>query len=83
MKIVGAAEMREIASIMLLILRNTKPEMAGAEKSKAKFHISPAAKQEAQDRVERLLSRYPVYPEIDLDFLKEFFASADQGVAAR
>jgi glycine hydroxymethyltransferase len=79
----GPAEMREIAAIMLLILRNTTAETAGGEKSKAKFHIEPAAQREAHDRVERLLSRYPVYPEIELEFLKEFFASGDRVVTVR
>jgi glycine hydroxymethyltransferase len=30
-------------------------------------------KTEAIDRVKKLLDRFPVYPELDLDFLKKFF----------
>ena len=69
----GRAEMKEIASILRLVLDNTKPLTAGGEKSKAKYEVEPKAEAEAKERVRAVMSRYPVYPEIDLDFLKRRF----------
>lgn len=73
----GAEEMKEIASVMKLILSNTKPEMikkAGEADtpSKAKFVIDEAAEKEARSRVDALLARFPVYPELELDALVPF-----------
>jgi glycine hydroxymethyltransferase len=70
----GQAEMKEIAAIMKLILSSTTPQMTESGKSKAKYLIKEAAKQEARARVEALLKCYPVYPEIDLQFLKKAFS---------
>jgi glycine hydroxymethyltransferase len=74
----GAAEMREIGAIVKLVLANTKPAAVESGKnagqpSKAKYVIDSAAHDEARKRVKALLDRYPVYPELDLDLLKEFF----------
>lgn len=74
----GREEMKEIAAILKLVLANTKPEIiAGGEHtgkpSKAKYKISEKAGQEAQSRVKALLGRYPVYPELDLEFLLKNF----------
>jgi glycine hydroxymethyltransferase len=72
----GAAEMEELGSIISLVLRNTSAAPDGknpAKKSKARFIIAEAAKQEALDRVKRLLDRFPVYPELDLLLLKAAF----------
>jgi glycine hydroxymethyltransferase len=72
----GPAEMEELGEIIALVLKNTVP---GAEaknpgkKSRARYEIGPAAKTEALGRVERLLGRFPVYPELDLDLLKRSF----------
>lgn len=72
----GAEEVREIAAIMTLILSNTKAEVTDKGVSKAKYTVAEEAKREAQERVEALLSRFPVYPEIDADFLaKQLLAS--------
>lgn len=74
----GVEEMKEIASVIKLVLANTKPtliekgEKAG-QLSKAKYVIAPEAKEEACKRVKILLDRFPVYPEIDLAFLKKAF----------
>jgi hypothetical protein len=35
--------------------------------------IEPSAKAEALERVKKLQDRFPVYPELDLKFLKEAF----------
>lgn len=71
------AEAREIASIMTLILSNTRAEMTDKGVSKAKYTIKEDAKREARGRVEALLSKYPVYPEIDGEFLAKHFLVAD------
>ncbi len=74
----GEAEMREIASLVKLVLANTQPEIAqtGENKgqpSKAKFVLEPRIRQEAQAQVQALLGRYPVYPGLDLDYLSAQF----------
>jgi glycine hydroxymethyltransferase len=74
----GPEEMKEIAVVLKLILSGTKASIltkgANAGKpSKAKFDLDESARKEAQKRVSDLLARYPVYPEIDLEFLKAQF----------
>jgi glycine hydroxymethyltransferase len=74
----GKEEMREIASIIKLVLSNTRParitkgENAGSL-SKARYHSDPAAIDRARSRVADLLSRYVLYPELDLDYLQRSF----------
>ncbi|MDR2245047.1 MAG: glycine hydroxymethyltransferase [Treponema sp.] len=73
----GRAEMEELGAVIALVLKNTKPApdpRDAAKKSKAKYVIEARAKAEAQDRVKKLLDRFPVYPELDLDLLKKAFA---------
>ncbi len=74
----GKTEMREIAAIIKLVLANTKPEMItegknAGQASKAKYMIDQTAKATAKDRVKALLDRFPVYPELDLELLQEYF----------
>jgi len=60
------------------VLKNTVPAPDAkdpAKKSKAKFITDEKAKTEALDRVKKLMDRFPVYPQLDLQFLKEAFAS--------
>jgi glycine hydroxymethyltransferase len=64
-----AAEMREIGAIIATVLAATKPTSAGDGVSKAKYTIEPSAKAEALARVSSLLSAFPVYPELDLEYL--------------
>ena len=74
----GIDEMKEVAAIIALVLKNTKPviltkgENAG-KPSKAKAKTDPAAQQEAIDRVLNLLSSFVLYPELDLQFLQTAF----------
>ncbi len=73
----GPEEMKEIASVMKLILANTKPEIVKKDSepdslSKAKFVIEEAAETEARARIDALLARFPVYPELDLSALQAF-----------
>jgi glycine hydroxymethyltransferase len=74
----GDEEMKEIASIIKLVLSNTNPSRIAKGKnagkhSKARYHTVPEALETAQNRVAELLDRYPVYPELDLDFLDQAF----------
>ncbi|MDR1306212.1 MAG: glycine hydroxymethyltransferase [Treponema sp.] len=66
----GTAEMEELGAIIALVLKAVSPAPAG---SKAKYTIEPGAKAEALDRVKKLLDRFPVYPELDLEFLQKAF----------
>ncbi|MDR3144799.1 MAG: glycine hydroxymethyltransferase, partial [Treponema sp.] len=78
----GPAEMEELGSIIALVLKNTAPaadpgnpsdHKGPSKKSRAKYVIDGKAKAQALDRVEKLLSRFPVYPELDLELLKKLF----------
>jgi glycine hydroxymethyltransferase len=73
----GQGEMDEIAAIIAAVLKGTKPAAGkkAGEKSLAKYELEPEAKAEALARVKKLLDRFPVYPELDLGFLKEHFGS--------
>ncbi len=78
----GGEEMKEIASIISLVLKNAKPviltkgEHAG-EKSKNKAKAPKEILEEASARVQSLLKRFPLYPELDLDFLKAEFCTEE------
>jgi len=74
----GGEEMKEIASIIKLVLSNTKPKILTTGKnagkpSKAKYEIEQPIIDQAEKRVKDLLGRYPVYPELDLEFLLDTF----------
>lgn len=75
----GEPQMKEIADIITLVLKNTRPAkitkgpQAGSL-SKAKVVIDPKAKQEALDRVHKLLGSFLLYEDLDLDFLQENFS---------
>jgi len=71
----GANEMSEIAYIMALVIANTSP----AASSRVNYILSEDVRAEARARVGRLLSRYPVYPELDLEFLEDYFTSQRPG----
>ena len=66
--------MGEIASIIRLVLSNTTPGVTkDGKKSQARYVLDQAARDEASARVRDVLVKYPVYPEIDLQFLQERF----------
>lgn len=74
----GPDEMREIAGIIKYVLSNTKPKILtkgknAGQPSKAKYDIDQSVIDAAIKRVNALLGRYPVYPELDLDFLMKHF----------
>ena len=74
----GEKEMKEIASIIAMVLKNARPailtkgEKAG-QPSRNKAKAPKEVMDEARSRVHALLATYPLYPELDLDFLKEEF----------
>lgn len=74
----GPDEMAEIASIVKTVLSNTQPTKitkgrnAGTV-SKARYRTDDAALQQAQTQVSNLLTRFPVYPELDLEYLQQSF----------
>jgi len=75
----GTEEMSEIAEIIEKVLKNTKPATIASgpnagKPSKAKFDIDPAIVTEARNRIKALLDKYPLYPELDLDYLKASFS---------
>lgn len=70
----GAAEMREIAEVVQLVLTNIVPATnKSGGKDKAKYTLDEKIEKQARDRVEKLLASYPVYPELDLPFLQAHF----------
>lgn len=61
----GVQEMEEIADIIHLILKNSKPQLQeNGTPSRSQVEIKPEAVNEAQSRVKQLLSRFPLYPEL-------------------
>ena len=79
----GADEMREIAAVVRLVLHNTQPETVASgakagERSLARYTLDPAAADQARSRVDALLGRHPVYPELDLGLMTSapWFAAA-------
>jgi glycine hydroxymethyltransferase len=74
----GEKEMKEIAAIIGLVLKNTKAEISASgdnagKPSKAKYAVDGKIKEEARWRVGALLKNFPVYPELDLDLLQRHF----------
>lgn len=74
----GPDEMKEIAAILKTVLAATTPNTIEGgpnegKKSLAKYTIEDRALNEAKGRVRELLEQYPVYPELDLDFLQRHF----------
>lgn len=76
------ADMKEIASIIATMLRNTSADTAASgAKSKAKYSVDAGASGEARSRVDALLKRYPVYPEIDVPLVESFLQGVRQPAA--
>jgi glycine hydroxymethyltransferase len=74
----GKREMEKIAEIIADVIKATKPEINTTgentgKPSKVKYIIDEKVKISAKERIKKLLEKYPVYPEIDLDFLKKHF----------
>ncbi|MFM1918479.1 MAG: hypothetical protein RLZZ303_113 [Candidatus Hydrogenedentota bacterium] len=74
----GEQQMGEIASIISFVLKNTKAAIltTGAnagQPSKRLHQLDEATCVAARERVGALLSQYPVYPGLDLEFLSRHF----------
>lgn len=70
----GRSEMQEIGAVIHLVLSNTTTATTkDGKKSKARYTLDQKAREQAAARVRAVLSKYPVYPEIDLPFLQESF----------
>jgi glycine hydroxymethyltransferase len=75
----GPTEMAEIAAAIHGVLSACKPEVAtsGAKAGQAsltKYQIESDALAAGRAKIERLLGRFPVYPELDLALLQKHFA---------
>jgi glycine hydroxymethyltransferase len=71
-------EMKEIASVIKMVLSHTKAEISktgenAGKPSKAKYIVDNTAKAETIARVKKLLDRFPVYPQLDLALLRNYF----------
>jgi glycine hydroxymethyltransferase len=71
-------EMKEIASVIGFVLKNTKPAISNkgenaGKPSKAKYNLPEQVKNEACLRVSNLLNKFSVYPELDLELLQKHF----------
>lgn len=67
-------EMKEVAAIIDLVLKGTKPGVTKDGKpAKLKIELDEGVKAKASERVQALLSKFVLYPELDLNFLKENF----------
>jgi len=74
----GDEEMKEIASVIYLLLSNSTPATIktgknAGKKSRAKYDIDPEVVKTARARVAVLLEKYPLYPELDLEYMKKKF----------
>ncbi len=70
-------EMKEVSDIIHTVLKGTKPGLTKDGKpAKGKIDLDPKVQEEAKRRVNALLSRHVLYPELDLDFLKKEFVKA-------
>jgi glycine hydroxymethyltransferase len=68
----GTAQMQEIARLMQRVLSNLTPALTSkGEKSRANYVLDAAIANEVKSGVEALLSDYPVYPELDLNLLRQ------------
>lgn len=80
----GEGEMAEIAEIIADVLRHAEPvrltkgERAG-ELSRNRAKAPQSVMDRARSRVQDLLGRFPLYPELDLDFLTAHFPLIAEG----
>ena len=79
----GKPEMKEIADIIALVLEHSRPAILSkgphaGQPSKSTAHTDEAVRKEAYARIQALLARFPLYPELDLAFLKKAFPLVDE-----
>ena len=80
----GGEEMDEVADIIHLVLRETEPATISrgsraGELSKANYLLPDAVCSEAHARVSGLLSRFKLYPTLDLEMLLELVGTPESG----
>jgi len=74
----GEAEMTELGELLAKVIKGTTQAQDAkdpSKKSKAKYSVSETVKSEVHERVKSLLRRFPVYPQLDLEFLKKNFCN--------
>ena len=76
----GAEEMKTIAKIVKLVVTNTKAGILksgpnAGKPSKRLHELDESVRTEARAMTKALLERFPVYPQLDLDFLQEHFGN--------
>jgi glycine hydroxymethyltransferase len=71
----GKDEMTQIGQLIANVLKNVKPgtDDKGAP-SKARYTLDENVKKESLQKVRKMLDGYVLYPEIDLEFFKKYFA---------
>ncbi|MBL4843994.1 MAG: serine hydroxymethyltransferase [Planctomycetes bacterium] len=70
----GPAEMVELAEVISAVLAGTEGKeitkgKKKGQRSRAKYVLPDEVRQAARERIEGLLPRFPVYPELDLELL--------------
>jgi glycine hydroxymethyltransferase len=66
----GRDEMKEIATIIKLVLKNTRPTSTkNGGVSRSKFELEPEVATSARSRVQQLLKSFPIYPNLDLELM--------------
>jgi len=71
------SEMTELGELIAKVIKGTtqtQDTKDPSKKSKAKYTVSETVKSEIHARVKSLLGRFPVYPQLDLEFLKKNFS---------
>jgi glycine hydroxymethyltransferase len=72
------SEMTEIGALIAKVIKGTTQDQDKkdpSKKSKAKYTVNEAVKSEVHERVKSILERFPVYPQLDLEFLKANFCN--------
>lgn len=71
----GAEEMTEIAKVIKYVLANVQPTVRkSGQKSKAKYKIADEVIAAARERVQTLLDKHPLYPELDTQILAQLLS---------
>ena len=76
----GTQEMKTIAETLKIVLENTTPDTINkgskaGQLSKAKFNLNEDSLNQARANVTKLLEQFPLYPELDINYLEDYFLS--------
>lgn len=66
----GTREMDDIADILTTVINHTRSLSRNGKKS-SKYTLDEGVREKARRRVQSLLDRFPVYPGIDLEYLRK------------